>query len=99
MASPEKTVLSSPANLDQLHDNHVGSVISDQEAKRPVDIVAEPHIGDATTAVGTNDPGLEARLKRLEQLRNQYGVGSGHQIFTKSIANGLGHLEHLDRPR
>lgn len=75
MALPEDAVLSSPIDLDQVQE-HVKNATSDQEAKRDVELVAEPDIGAASAVMCINDGELEARLRRLEQLRNQYGVRS-----------------------
>lgn len=49
---------------------------SEQIMKPEVGVLGEAQLGTANDAVSTSDGELEARLKRIEQLRNQYGVRS-----------------------
>lgn len=88
MASTKEMALSKPSNINELCDHNMGNVKREQEAKKEVGIAAEPHIEAAATDVGPNDAELEARLKRLDQLRNHYGVRNGHQVVIQPLANG-----------
>jgi hypothetical protein len=86
-----------PSNVDKVGQQHAQNMTSDQEVKTDVGTVTGPHIEAAAAAVGANDTELEARTRRLEQLRIQHGV-SGQRIPMTSRANPTGTQEHLGWP-
>lgn len=84
MASEAEAVRPVPTKQDQLGERDVHKLKSTQEVKTDVGAVAELHIEAAVATLGSSDAELEARLKRLEQLRIQYGVRG-----PKSLVPGL----------
>lgn len=73
MASAPEKINPSPSNQDQLggpkpHDN------TNVEVKTDASPVDDAQVEAAAAAAGSGDAELEARLRRLEQLKNQYGV-------------------------
>lgn len=63
-----------PIVLDRLAEKHTQDVISNQKVKTEADVNEETHIRTAAPAAIATDAEVEARLKRLEQLRDLYGV-------------------------
>lgn len=74
MASVVETARPIPPDQDQLVEQHVQNMKGDQEVKTDPEDVAEARAETGGASAGAGDAELEARLRRLEQLRIQYGV-------------------------
>lgn len=78
-----------PATQDHLGERSIHDMTSDQMIKTEVGVLGEAQIETPNDAVGTSDVELEARLKRLEQLRSQYGVSSPHKPLASADSPDL----------
>lgn len=74
MASTVETPRPIHTDRDQVGEQHVRNVTGDNEVGRDAGPVSEDNVETAAAAAGAVDTELEARLRRLEQLRIQYGV-------------------------
>lgn len=78
-----------PTTRDHLGERPTHDLASDQTIKPEVGVLGEAQIETPNDAVGASDAELEARLKRLEQLRSQYGVSSPHKPLVWADSPGL----------